>query len=100
MDEFDQRIAEAAYEKLWTELSGNDKRVMLGIAKAKDHSVKAIREAAGMDANKLNQYRRRLKNRGLMLPSIEQFRLYCHGFRSFWKWRNLRHLRNKIQKKA
>lgn len=66
LEEFDQRIAETAYEKLWSELSETDKKVMIAIAKAKDHSVKTIREQAEMDANKLNQYRRRLKNRGLI----------------------------------
>ena len=66
MEEFDQRIAETAYEKLWSELSENDKKVMIAIAKAKDSSVKSIREAADMDPNKLNQYRRRLKERGLI----------------------------------
>ena len=69
--EFDQRIAETAYAKLWSELSENDKKVMIAIAKAKDSSVKAIREAADMDPNKMNQYRRRLKDRGLL--DVQQY---------------------------
>ena len=84
LDEFDQRISDAAYGKLWSELSDGDRKVMLGIAKAEDHSVKTVREYLQMDANKFNQYRRRLSSRGLIdvskyghvdfaLPRFEEF---------------------------
>lgn len=71
ISEFDQRIAETAYSKLWSELSENDKRVMIAIAKTTTSSVKCIREAADMDPNKFNQYRRRLKERGLI--DVQQY---------------------------
>lgn len=93
--EFDQRIAETAYAKLWSELSENDKKVMIAIAKAKDSSVKSIREAAEMDPNKMNQYRRRLKDRGLIdvqqygaisfaLPRFKEF-LETEEFEAFYE---------------
>lgn len=95
IDEFDQRIAEAAYTKLWAELSENDKKVMIAIARSKDSSVKAIREMAEMDANKMNQYRRRLKERGLIdvqqygaisfaLPRFKEF-LEVEEFEQFYQ---------------
>ncbi len=66
MEEFDQRISDAAYSKLWSELSDTDRRVMAGIAHADNHGVKTVREYLQMDANKFNQYRRRLSARGLI----------------------------------
>lgn len=66
MEEFDSRIADAAYTKLWSELSETDKKVMAGIAKSKSNSVKDIREVIKMDANRFNQYRKRLGVRGLI----------------------------------
>lgn len=66
LDEFDIRIADAAYNKLWSELSETDRIVMRGIAKCASHNVKDIRETLNMDANKFNQYRKRLSMRGLI----------------------------------
>ena len=66
LDEFDIKIADAAYGKLWSELSEIDRRVMKKIANSPTHSVKEIRTSFGMDPNKFNQYRRRLSTRGLI----------------------------------
>lgn len=66
LDEFDIKIADAAYGKLWSELSEIDRRVMKKIANSPTHSVKEIRTSLGMDPNKFNQYRRRLSTRGLI----------------------------------
>ena len=66
LDEFDSRIADAAYNKLWSEMSETDRIVMKGIARTESHNVKDIRETLQMDANKFNQYRRRLSMRGLI----------------------------------
>ena len=66
LEEFDDRIADAAYTKLWAELSETDRAVLIGITKAKSNSVKDIRETVKMDANKFNQYRKRLSIRGLI----------------------------------
>ena len=71
LEEFDARIAESAYDKLWAELSDNDKRVMMAIAESESGEVKNIREKTGMDSNYFNQYRRRLRNRGLI--SVQQY---------------------------
>ena len=71
LEEFDARIAESAYDKLWSELSDNDKKVMMAIAESESSEVKSIREKTGMDSNYFNQYRKRLQNRGLI--NVQQY---------------------------
>ncbi len=66
LDEFDERMADVAYTKIWSELSNNDKKVMMAIESSNTKSVKEIRELTNMDINYFNQYRRRLKQRGLI----------------------------------
>ncbi len=66
LNEFDSRIAESAYLKLWSELSTNDKNVMIAITKSPSSNVKDIRSVTNMDINKFNQYRRRLKEKGMI----------------------------------
>lgn len=66
LQEFDTRIAAAAYDKLWSELSEKDCDAMIAIARTNSDNVKDIREQAGMDANYFNQYRKRLKARGMI----------------------------------
>lgn len=84
LEEYDQKLAELAYGKLWTELSETDRRVMLAIAKSESHSVKDIRTIAEMDANKFNQYRRRLRDRGLIdVRTYGEIRFYLPRFREF-----------------
>lgn len=84
LEEYDQKLAELAYGKLWTELSETDQRVMLAIAKSESHSVKDIRTIADMDANKFNQYRRRLKERGLIdVRTYGEIRFYLPRFKEF-----------------
>lgn len=64
--EYDQRLAEASYNKLWSELSEMDRRVMRAIAEQEGAQTKVFREALQMDSNKFNQYRRRLKDHSLI----------------------------------
>lgn len=66
LEEFDNRIADASYSKLWSELSETDRIVMRGIAKSESNVVKDIRDTIVMDTNKFNQYRKRLSERGLI----------------------------------
>ena len=66
LEEFDQRIADVAYTKIWSELSKNDKKVIIAIEKSKSKNVIDIRKLTDMDINNFNQYRRRLKQKGLI----------------------------------
>lgn len=82
--EYDQRLAEASYNKLWSELSENDRNVLSVIAEHEGGRTKEFREKLGMTSNYFNQYRRRLKEHGLinvakygcisfMLPRFKEF---------------------------
>lgn len=64
--DFDQLLADAAYSKMWSELSELDQRVLAAIAANEGGKVKEFREALDMNPNLFNQYRRRLKNQGLI----------------------------------
>ena len=66
LEEFDQRIADVAYTKIWSDLSKNDKKVIIAIEKSKSKNVIDIRKLTDMDINNFNQYRRRLKQKGLI----------------------------------
>lgn len=66
ISEYDQRLSEASYSKLWSELSVTDKKVCRVIAKDEGGHVSDFREKLDMDTNYFNQYRRRLKAQGLI----------------------------------
>lgn len=63
---FKQYLEEYVYEKIWSELSGTDKRVVYGIANTPGGRVKDIRGFTGMDTNQFNPYRSRLIKKGLV----------------------------------
>lgn len=66
LQEYDQLLADASYAKLWSELSELDQRVLSVIAENEGGKVKEFRERLEMNPNLFNQYRRRLKNQGLI----------------------------------
>lgn len=66
LQEYDQLLADASYAKLWSELSELDQRVLSVIAENEGGKVKEFRERLQMNPNLFNQYRRRLKNQGLI----------------------------------
>ena len=88
LEEFDSRIADLAYQKLWSELSKTDKKVLVSIIKSPSNNVQDIRKTANMNNNIFNQYRRRLKEKGLInvdeygtielsLPRFDEFIRFC-----------------------
>ena len=66
LDEFDAYLAEYVYEKIWSELSGNDRLVIRALASADSGKVEDIRKAAGMSSGEFSVYRSRLLKRGLV----------------------------------
>ncbi len=58
------------YDKIWSELSGNDKRVIYGMAKSKDGKIKEIREFLKLETNQFNPYRIRLIRKGIIDGSV------------------------------
>lgn len=84
MPEFDHLLADGAYQKIWEELSQNDKKAAVAIARQNGAKTKDIRASAGMDSNVFSTYRQRLKKKGLLdsstygyisfsLPRFENF---------------------------
>ncbi len=63
---FDQYLAEFVYDKIWSELSENEKRVMRGVSESDSDRVKDIRESIGMDSSEFGVYRNRLIDKGLI----------------------------------
>ena len=73
-----------SYDKIWSELSPEDRRVSWGIASAGSERVTEIRKKLHMDTNHLNPYRKRLIRKGIvngdvyghmsfMLPFFEEY---------------------------
>ena len=59
-------LEEYVYDKIWSELSGNDKRVAYGIAKSETGKISDIRGFLEMDNNGFNPYRKRLIDKGII----------------------------------
>lgn len=66
LNQFDMQLADASYSKLWMDLSDGDRTVVLSIAQNEGGKTKNIASYANMDGNKFNQYRRRLKDHGII----------------------------------
>lgn len=84
LEEYKTILIDLSYEKIWDELSVNDRKVCVAIAKTKDGNFTKIRELLGWSANQLNPYRRRLihkqvleaKSKGFVaftLPLFDEF---------------------------
>ena len=63
---YDQYLGEYVYSKIWSELSQNDKRVVIEMSGNKETRVTAIREKTGMTSSEFSVYRDRLKRKGLI----------------------------------
>lgn len=66
MPEYDQYLAEYVYDKIWSELSDLDKKVLREIALGDTEKVKDIRERLGMKSDLFSVYRERLKRKGVI----------------------------------
>ena len=67
LSEYRINLEENAYEKIWEELSENERKVAAAIASAEPNSsVKDIRESIGMDSNNFSTYKDVLQKSGLL----------------------------------
>lgn len=84
LDNFRQYLEEFVYEKIWSEMSGNDRKVAYGIAVSEHGKVSEVREILHITTNQFNPYRKRLIRKGIVdgsergyvrfiLPMFEQF---------------------------
>lgn len=61
-----QYLEENVYNKLWSELSATDRRVLMGVADEGSGQISAIRECLGMKPNEFSPYRSRLTRKGVL----------------------------------
>ena len=80
-----------SYDKIWNDLSDNDRKVCLAIAKSKDGKYSTIKEILGWENNQLNPYRKRLIDKQVLksvrtgyvafaLPLFDEFILETEAF--------------------
>ena len=55
-----------SYDKIWNDLSDNDRKVCLAIAQSKDGKFSTIKEILNWNNNQLNPYRKRLINKQVL----------------------------------
>ena len=64
--EFRQYLDEFVYDKIWSELSARDKKILDAISRVESGKIEEIRALMGIETNEFNPYRKRLINRGLI----------------------------------
>jgi ribosomal protein L20A (L18A) len=67
--EYSQYLEEYVYEKLWSELSAQDKVVLKAMSATEDHKVEAIRTKAGKSSANFSVYRNRLIKKGIIVST-------------------------------
>ncbi len=66
IDEYKKYLGDFVYDKIWSEISNKDRKVLYGIASTEGGRVKAVREFLEMETNEFNPYRKRLVKKGLV----------------------------------
>jgi hypothetical protein len=67
--EYSQYLEEYVYEKLWSELSAQDKVVLRAMCESESRKVEAIRTKAGKSSGNFSVYRNRLIKKGIIISS-------------------------------
>lgn len=66
LSEYDQYLEEYVYNKIWSELSDLDRKVVREMAVSGETKVKTIRENMGIESGLFSVYRERLKRKGVL----------------------------------
>ena len=61
-----QYLEEYVYDKIWSELSEKDKKVLDAISRTESGKVKDIRDSLGMESNEFSPYKKRLIRKGVI----------------------------------
>jgi ribosomal protein L10 len=69
LDEYSQYLEEYVYEKLWSELSVQDKVVLRAMSESASRKVEAIRAKAGKTSGNFSVYRNRLIKKGIIVST-------------------------------
>ena len=84
LDDYRQYLEDYVYEKIWSELSEGDRRILSGVARTATGKISEVREILNIGTNEFNPYRKRLIKKGIIngdvrgyvrfvLPLFEQF---------------------------
>lgn len=84
LPEYDQYLDEYVYDKIWSEMSEMDRKVVSAMAISGETNVSKLRELVGMTTSQFSVYRDRLKRKGiintaqygyisLLLPRFEEY---------------------------
>lgn len=66
LPEYDQYLEEYVYDKIWSELSALDKKILTELAESGDCKVKELRDRLDMGSELFSVYRGRLKRKGVI----------------------------------
>jgi hypothetical protein len=77
MDRSRQYLEDYAYEKIWSDMSANDRRLAYGIAISGDGKVSKIKEILDLDQNEINPYRKRLVRKGLVNGDLHGYLVFA-----------------------
>ena len=86
MEEYKQYLYEFVYNKVWSELSSKDRRILRAVAETESGSVQEIKDKLGITVNEWNPYRQRLIRKGVVDDSLRgRLRLSLPLFDQFVK---------------
>ena len=84
LPEYDAKLEDFVYDKIWSELSAKDRMVIKAICSSESSKVESIRESAGIDSNSFTVYRKRLIKSGIVSsPTYGHLELTLPRFREF-----------------
>ncbi len=61
-----QYLEEYVYDKIWSELSEKDKKILFGISKTASKKISDIRKKIGLESNEFAPYKKRLIRKGVV----------------------------------
>ena len=67
LDDYRVYLEEYSYNKIWSELSNGDKKILFGIANSVSGRMCDILESCNIDSNHFNPYRKRLIDKGVLI---------------------------------
>ena len=59
-------VSDYSYDKIWAELSNNDRKILYGISNTPSGKIVDVRNSLGITTNEFNPYRKRLIKKGLI----------------------------------
>lgn len=91
LKKYDSYLWNNGYNKFWNDLTENEKKFVIGLAKAKDGSKNEIIDNSNLTESNFSQYRRRLIEKGLLyvekynclkfvLPRFDEYVLFVKDF--------------------